>query len=409
MRTYSLVSPKLWRPFDSWPHRPCIDVLIASMQEHHYSPKCIYLTVRIAGYFVEWLGAQQGQAGELDYTAVDRYVAHRAGAGELRNGERKALKRLRGILLDAGIIAAPLPSEDPRERLLEQFRADLQRRGYREKSIASYLWFCRPFLQEVWDAEVGLTRITRASVLAYVEHRASDRSTTTATIMCSRLRIFLRFLHADDHVDEDLADCIPSARHVRLAALPSFMSPDQLTCVLAHCSRASVAGRRDYAILLLLARLGLRANEVAMLTLDDIDWRSGVLRIEGKGGRKDSMPLPHEVGAAIADYIQHGRPASAARAVFHRVDAPCVPFASATPVILVARRALKRAGVTGLGRRHSHIFRHTLATSMIRSGASLTEIGEVLRHQEPDTTRIYAKVDVDSLRRLSLPWPGGAR
>lgn len=408
MCIHSLANPKLWSSFDNWPYRWSIDVMIASMQAHHYSPKCIFLAVRTAGNFVVWLGTQQGEAGELDYASVDRYVAHRAGAGELRNGERKALKRLRSILLDAGIVAAPLPSEDPREQLLEQFRADLRRRGYREKSIASYLWFCRPFLQEVWDAEVGLARITRAAVVAYVEQHASDRSKTTATIMCSRLRVFLRFLRAEDHIDEDLADCIPSARHVRLAGLPSFMSPDQLARVLAHCNRTSVAGRRDYAILLLLARLGLRASEVAMLTLDDVDWRSGLLRIEGKGGRKASMPLSQEVGAAIADYIQYGRPASGARTVFHRVDTPCAPFASAMPVILVARRALKRAGITGLGRRHSHVFRHTLATRMIRSGASLTEIGQILRHQEPDTTRIYAKVDVDSLRRLSLPWPGGA-
>jgi integrase len=159
-------------------------------------------------------------------------------------------------------------------------------------------------------------------------------------------------------------------------------------------------------VLLLLARLGLRANEVATLRLDDIDWAAGLFQITGKGGRRATMPMPPDVGTAIADYLQHARPACEHREVFLRVETPCVPFATYAPVSLIARRALIRAGVTGLAKRHAHVFRHTLATDMVRTGATLAEIGCVLRHQDDDATRVYSKVDLPRLRLLSQPLLG---
>ncbi len=199
---------------------------------------------------------------------------------------------------------------------------------------------------------------------------------------------------------------MPSIKGWTLTSLPTFLTADQLERVLHHCDRTTVAGRRDYAVLLLLARLGLRANEVATLTLDDIDWASGLFRIHGKGGRRATMPLPPDVGAAIADYLQHARPACEHREVFLRVETPCVPFATYAPVSLIARRALIRSGITEIARKHAHVFRHTLATDMVRAGATLTEIGQILRHQDHDATRVYAKVDLPSLRLLSQLWPG---
>jgi integrase len=184
------------------------------------------------------------------------------------------------------------------------------------------------------------------------------------------------------------------------------MSVSQLNSVLGACDLSTIPGRRDLAVLLLLSRLGLRASEVAHLSLDDIDWRSGLLRVNGKGGKVATMPLPKEFGAAISDYILHGRPTSGSRTVFHRVQAPCTPFETATPVILIARRALKRANVTGTRSHHAHIFRHTFATIAIRSGVGMTELAQLLRHKDPDTTRIYAKFDIEGLRSLSRPWAG---
>jgi len=166
-------------------------------------------------------------------------------------------------------------------------------------------------------------------------------------------------------------------------------------------------GRREYAILLLLARLGLRAGEIVALTLEDINWERGCIGVSGKRDQRCELPLPMDVGEAIADYLQSGRPCSNSRSLFLRAQAPTCGFSAHTAVSSVVRRALARAGIES-DRKGAHQFRHALATQMLRHGASLSEIGELLRHRQPDTTRIYAKVDLAALRTLALPWPGGA-
>jgi integrase/recombinase XerD len=167
-------------------------------------------------------------------------------------------------------------------------------------------------------------------------------------------------------------------------------------------------GRRDYAILLLLARLGLRASEVVSLELDDFDWAAGQLNVRGKGNQRAALPLSPEVGRAIAAYLRHGRSASPSRRVFLPVKAPIRRFLGPVAIPTIVRRALERAGIKS-PTKGAHQFRHALATQMLRGGASLGEIGEILRHRSPQTTMIYAKVDLDALRPLALPWPGGAR
>lgn len=206
-------------------------------------------------------------------------------------------------------------------------------------------------------------------------------------------------------IGEDLSPCVPATSGRRHSTLPKFLTPTQLQSVLDACGRGTPAGRRDYAILLLLARLGLRAHEVSKLSLDDIDWGAGLVSITGKGGAQSVLPLPDDVGTAITDYLVKDRPSSASRQVFLRLETPRVGFPSATGIILVATRALKRAGITGIANVRSHVFRHTLATDMVQSGATLNEIGQILRHLNHDTTRIYAKVDLPRLRLLTLPWP----
>jgi integrase len=168
-------------------------------------------------------------------------------------------------------------------------------------------------------------------------------------------------------------------------------------------------GRRDYAILMMLAKLGLRADEVATLTLDDIDWRAGEMHVRAKGRQRARMPLPPDVVAAVVAYLRDGRPKSSSRRLFVRTLAPHVGFASGSAITWIAKTALDRAGVRGCAHRGAHVFRHSLATELLRSGATLTEIGQLLRHESHDTTRIYAKVDIEALRTLSLPWPGGSR
>jgi integrase len=227
--------------------------------------------------------------------------------------------------------------------------------------------------------------------------------------MCWSLRAFLRYLHHRGLNARPLADCIPSTRRWKLATLPTYLSAAQVRKALDGCDRETVMGRRDYAILLLLAKLGLRAGEVATLTLDDIDWRASEILVRAKGRQRARMPIPPDVGAAIVAYLRNGRPKSSCRRLFVRTLAPRVGFASGCAITMIARTALDRVGIEGCAHRGAHIFRHSLATELLRSGATLSEIGQLLRHESHDTTRIYAKVDIDALRTLSLPWPGGVQ
>lgn len=198
-------------------------------------------------------------------------------------------------------------------------------------------------------------------------------------------------------------------RRWKLATLPTYLSASQVQKVLDGCDRATAIGRRDYAILMMLAKLGLRADEIATLTLDDIDWRAGEMLVRAKGRRRARMPLPTDVGAAVVAYLRNGRPKSSCRRLFVRTLAPHVGFASGCAITMIAKTALDRVGIEGCAHRGAHIFRHSLATELLRSGATLSEIGQLLRHESHDTTRIYAKVDIEALRTLSLPWPGGAQ
>jgi len=219
----------------------------------------------------------------------------------------------------------------------------------------------------------------------------------------------MRYLQYKGLVKVDLSVAVPSTRTWRMQSVPGYLTVQQVSRVLRKIDRSTAFGRRDFAILPLLARLGLRANEIATMSLDDIDWQTGQLRVRGKGRRRSQMPLPAEVGSALADYLQNGRPVSSnSRRVFLRELAPHIGFSTASNVSVIAKCALIRAGIH-VPRLGSHLFRHSLATHLLRAGATLMDIGQVLRHEVADTTRIYAKVDVTALRAIGLRWPGGAQ
>jgi len=227
--------------------------------------------------------------------------------------------------------------------------------------------------------------------------------------MCWALRSFLRYLHHKGLNPVALAGCVPSIRRWKFASLPTYLSAAQVQAVLDGCDRATALGRRDYAILMILARLGMRASEVATLALDDIDWRSGDMLIHAKGRQRTRMPIPPDVGAAVVAYLRDGRPTSSCRRLFLRTLAPNIGFASGCAITMIAKTALERAGIRGYARHGAHLFRHSLATELLRSGATLSQICQLLRHESHDTTRIYAKVDIEALRPLCLPWPGGSQ
>ncbi|HMB37322.1 MAG TPA: site-specific integrase, partial [Methylomirabilota bacterium] len=219
-----------------------------------------------------------------------------------------------------------------------------------------------------------------------------------AHVMCWSLRAFFRYLHHQGLIRAPLAGCVPSIRRWKLANLPTYLTAEQVQKVLDSYDRATTTGRRNYAILMMLAKLGMRANEIATLTLDDIDWRSGDMCVRVKGGQRTRMPIPPDVGAAVVTYLRHARPKSSCRRLFLRTSAPHVGFSHPSAITTIAKTALAHSSVRGFAHQGAHIFRHSLATELLRSGATLSEIGQLLGHQGHDTTRIYAKVDIDTLR-----------
>jgi site-specific recombinase XerD len=316
------------------------------------------------------------------------------------------------VLREEGAIApAALSLVTPHDRIFKEFDAYLRtERGLAPKSIIRHLPVVRRFLHEVSPAcDDDLSKISQEDVIRYVERHAQDWSPRTGKAMCWSLRAFLRYLHHRGLNPRALAGYVPSMRRWKLATLPTYLSASQVQKVLDGCDRATAIGRRDYAILMMLAKLGLRADEIATLTLDDIDWRAGEMLVRAKGRRRARMPLPTDVGAAVVAYLRNGRPKSSCRRLFVRTLAPHVGFASGCAITMIAKTALDRVGIEGCAHRGAHIFRHSLATELLRSGATLSEIGQLLRHESHDTTRIYAKVDIEALRTLSLPWPGGAQ
>jgi site-specific recombinase XerD len=218
------------------------------------------------------------------------------------------------------------------------------------------------------------------------------------------LRSFLSFLHVDGHIARSLTAAVPSVAGWRLAGLPKGLTPKDIQALFASCDRRRRTGRRDFAVLTMLVRLGLRAGEVAGLRLDDIEWRSGTVVVRGKGHHVEQLPFPKDVGDAVVGYLRRGRPVTALnRALFVRVKAPHCALTALGVSAIVAAAAYR----AGLGRIHAHRLRHTAAIQLLRAGAPLPEIGQLLRHRRAQTTAIYAKVDRAALRTIARPWPGG--
>lgn len=394
------------------PFRDCIDLYTTRLRNDGYSTVTARYSVRIVNCFIQWMIRHRFDRCDISDQVVDRFFGDEDRGCGLRGGDTASIDRFLEVLREAGIVAPAVPHPpSPTDQILECFRAFLDHRhGLSARSCAAYIKFTRPFLRDMSIAGPDdFAPLTAADVLGYVERRARNASAATAVAMCSRLRSFLRYLQVEGLIAHDLAACVPSVKKWRFTALPTYLSSAQLEQVLQCCNQNSASGRRDYAVLLLLSRLGLRAQEVATLTLDDIDWRAGQFRIQGKGRQQAIMPLPPDVGAAIAAYLQSGRPVSDSRQLFLKAYPPHSGFPPTSGVRDIAGRALQRAGIGGIAHRGSHIFRHSLATELLRSGAALTQISQVLRHKDHDTTRIYAKVDLASLRTLSVPWPGAVQ
>jgi site-specific recombinase XerD len=358
---------------------------------------------------MDWHVGNGHNPQDLSEAYIERYLEHRSEHWSINAGDRSALRRLLSALREEGLIPAAIPAErTEHEQIVDVFAAYLtNERGLAASTVESHKLLSHRFLREVCPAGAdGFVALTPEIVIGYVERHALDGSADSGKAMCGVVRAFLRYLHLKGFISVGLADCVPSIRRWRLAGLPTFLAPQKVQQVLDACDRTTAMGHRDYAVLMVLAKLGFRASEVAALNLDDIDWQSGKILVHGKGRRQAMMPLRHDVGTAIVAYIRYGRPASACRRLFLRTLAPYIGFASGCAITMIAKQALERAGIHGYAHHGAHLFRHSLATKLLRSGASFAEIGQLLRHRSIDSTRIYAKLDIEKLRELSQPWPG---
>lgn len=402
--------PRTRRRLYAGPLSPYIDLFARRLHEQGYARRTSRAKLCTVANFSHWLERRQLGPEAVNADQFKHFLAYRKRTGRSGSDDTAIWPALATLVQEqavANVSDSPKTASD-RDRAEQDFRHYLlQIRGLSAATQRCYLPVVSRFLRDAFgDGPLQFNRLTVTDVTAFVQRHARGYSHSRAQLVVKALRAYLRYLHQHGKIARDLVAGVPTVAAWSLASLPAILRPDQVQRVLDQCPRDTATGRRDYAMLLLLARLGLRAGEVATLTLDDMDWQAGCLRIRTKGGHWTQMPLPHEVGLAMADYLVDGRPSCADRRVFIRDHAPRSGFTNSTGVSAVASRALARAGIE-LPRQGAHLFRHTLASEMLRQGASLAEIAQLLRHQHPDTTRIYAKVDLSALRELALPWPGG--
>ena len=382
-------------------------------REQGYARYSRYRKVLLAACFSRWIGQQAVGLRRVFSAHLARYLRSRARRVQIQTGDATALREFMSFLHGQGAIPAERIAPrrlTPVEQEVLAFEHYLRHeRVLSSATVASYVPFIRDFLTHRFGHRPAmLSRLCAGDVVRFVQHQAPRMHVKRAKLLTVALRSFLHYLRYRGDIACDLAAAVPTVAHWSMTSIPRAISADSVRRVLASICRRTGIGRRDYAIVLLLARLGLRSSEVAFLDLDDIDWEVGQVSIRGKGGQPAVLPLPADVGEAIATYLRHGRPRSTSRRVFLRTRGPLRGFLDRSAIGSVVRYALVRAGVKS-PTQGAHQFRHALATQMLRHGASLAEIGEVLRHRSPETTKIYTQVDLDRLRTLALPWPGGVR
>lgn len=355
-----------------------------------------------------WMATERVTVSGFTSERVEEFVAWRRATGYVHFRSSWSLAPLLEYLRALG--AAPervmVPADGPVDVLVERFRAYLLgERGLAAGTVRYYLRFARLFLEANSAAagEVDPARLTPGDVGRFVREQAAARNVGSTKNMVMALRSLFRFWHLEGVTGEDLAGAVPGVAP-QSRSLPRALPAGTIRRLLVGCDRRTVIGRRNFAVLIVLARLGLRAGEVAAIELEDIDWRRGELLVRGKGGRREILPLPVDVGEALAGYLQRGRPRVDNRRLFLRVNAPSGALSPAG-VSNVVRSACRRCGLPVVC---AHRLRHTAATETLRAGASLEEVGQLLRQQSTFTTAIYARVDRDNLRELALPWPGGA-
>jgi site-specific recombinase XerD len=375
-----------------------------------YSDATLKTNIQVLRNFSKWCAAREVNICDLSEESLEFFLDDRLRAGYVRRADLSPLRVFLGYLRRSGVISEVLAATDHSglHRVERDFSCYLtEERGLSRATLSNYLPVVHSFLAERFGAELtALSEISAADVTSFVLRHSPTMAPKTAQLMTTALRVLFRFLRIRGDLTCDLAACVPAVASWRLSSLPASLSPTEVKSLLQICDCETVGGQRDYAILLILARLGLRAGEVVAMELDDIDWESGIITIHGKGPRRAQLPIPQDVGAALVTYLCNGRPRCSTRRLFVRARAPRVGFSGSAAIDGIVSRALARTNINPVCK-GAHLLRHSLATNMLRKGASLAEIGEILRHSTPNSTEIYAKVDLISLTALAQPWPGG--
>ena len=388
-----------------------IDGFAAWLAAEGYAYKTARMKLWLTRNVSCWL-EQQGLGIEaLNERRFDAFQLSRGGRRPPRDHASTGRQLLRYLRDNSRVppAASDRSADDPIGRIPRRHERFLvNERGLSSETVRRYLPIVRAFLIERFGTRpVALESLAAQDANRFILRHSQGFSRAHAKMLATVLRSFLRYLLLRGDISVNLAAAVLPVMHWRLSGLPKALAPEQVESILSHCDRTTSIGRRDYAILLLLARLGLRAGDVVAMTLDDFDWHNALVTVSGKGLRREALPLPQQVGEAVVAYLRNDRPACSTRRLFIRQSAPHRGLRSSAAIGDLVRRALGRAGIDP-HRKGAHLLRHSLATGMLRNGASLEDIGQILRHRHPQSTQIYAKLDLEALRELAPAWPGGA-
>ena len=389
------------------PLAPHAEGFRAALDARGFSPWSQMFYLHLLADVSRWLDGHGLDASGLTDASASAFRQDRRWRGRARFRGTQGLARLVSYLRDAG--AAPPPAAavlDEAGVLVAEFAGYLAgERGLRPQTVILYSAAARRFLDSLpGDGDGLLAGLTADAVRSFVIAESSRRGTGSLKNQVTAVRSLLRFLHLRGLIPDAMDGAAPAAAGWHRPPLTRKIRPGDVAAILASCDRDTHAGRRDYAILMLLARLGLRAGEAAASRAGDIDWRSGTILVRGKGGHDERLPLPADAGAAVADYCRNARPAAASGMLFLHARAPYGPLSSSA-VAHVVVRACRRAGLPPAS---AHQLRHVAATAMRRAGAPLPEISQLLRHQHEGTTSRYGTIDPGELGPVTAPWPGEA-
>jgi len=409
-RIYAYRFRRLDQELRNGPVGPYVDEFASQLLAQGYPKRYLRARFLVISALNRWLIRRKLDLTELDTGRINQFIRCRSKQQEMSlRGEIATLNKFATMMKNRGVIPTEEVASKPKskfENVLISYKSYLiEEKGLASSTISRYLLQISKFLSRVFHRQpVDFSSVSAQDIVTFIRQYAREHSGADSCLMVGSIRSFLRFLVFQGKIDSGLATCVPAVPSRRHTRIPSHLSRDELKHLLKCCKGNHPVNKRNYAILLLLGRLGLRASEVTTLTLDDIDWEHGELTIQGKGNKQTPLPLPTDVGNALVAYLKHGRPICSSRRVFISARPPYRPFKNGTAISTIVNRAVKRAGLNPQ-KKGAHLLRHTLATECLRKGATLTEVGEILRHESIDTTAIYAKVDFTRLHTLVMSWP----